>query len=404
MDRQVLSLVKPILDSQLHWNNEEFGWVNAAFQATYAVGLLGFGWLVDRFGSKIGYAISIAAWSLAAIGHSLVFSVGGFIVARACLGLSEGGNFPSAIKTATTWFPIRERAFATSVFNSGANVGAVIAPATIPWIAYEWGWQAGFIAVGVAGLLWLIPWLLFYHVPEKEPRLTAEELTYIRSDPENLVVAAQVPWVTLLKYRQAWSFVVAKFLTDPIWWFFLIWLPDFFNRTRHLDLQHSWLPLVTIYSIVTVLSISAGWLTGYLTRFGWTARKARKIIMGASALCVLPILAVSQSGNWVAVLLIGLAAAAHQAWSANLYTTVSDMFPRNCVASVIGLGGTAGSIGGILFPIYTGKLLDQFQRMGNETEGYRILFIICATAYIVAFVVNHLLAPGFRPIQEEKAA
>ncbi len=404
MDRQVLSLLKPMLDHQLHWNNEEFGWVNAAFQAAYAVGLLGFGWLVDRFGSRLGYAISIAAWSLAAIGHSLVLSVAGFIVARACLGLSEGGNFPSAIKTVTTWFPIRERAFATSVFNSGANVGALVAPATIPWIAYAWGWQAGFIAAGVAGLLWLIPWLLFYHVPEKEPRLSAGELTYIRSDPENLVIAAKVPWVTLLAYRQTWSFIVAKFLTDPIWWFFLIWLPDFFNRTRHLDLKTSWLPLVTIYSIVTVLSISAGWLTGYLTRFGWTARQARKIILGASALCVVPILGVSSAGNWTAVLLIGLAAAAHQAWSANLYTTVSDMFPRNCVASVIGLGGTAGSIGGILFPVYTGKLLDQFAALHNETEGYRILFVICATAYLVAFAANHLLAPGFRPIPQPEAA
>ncbi|MES1188174.1 MAG: MFS transporter [Myxococcales bacterium] len=399
IDRQILSLLKPILDSELHWTNEQFGQVNAAFQAAYAVGLLGFGAFIDRFGTRVGYALSIAAWSLAAIGHSLVGSVSGFLAARVALGLGEGGNFPSAIKAVAQWFPKKERALATTIFNSGANVGAIIAPAIIPWLAYTWGWRSAFIAAGIAGLLWLALWLPLYEIPERSKRLGRAELSYIQSDGINHESMQPISARRLLRHRQAWAFIVAKFLTDPVWWFFLIWLPDYFKKTRGLDIKNSWVHLVSIYSMVTVLSIVGGWLTGHLARRGHSVSRARKTAMFVSAALVLPIFAVTQVGDWSAVLLIGLAGAAHQAWSANLFTSASDMFPRRAVASVVGIGGMAGSLGGILFPLYSGKLLDRFQASGNITAGYAILFGICGSAYLVAFALNHLLAPKFESVE-----
>lgn len=399
IDRQILALLKEILDREIGWTNEQFGWVNAAFQFAYAVGLLAFGWFADRFGTKIGYAVSIAAWSAAAMAHALASSVWGFFSARLALGLSEGGNFPSAIKATALWFPKRERAFATGIFNSGANIGALIAPAVIPWIAFTWNWRAAFIAAGILGYLWLLLWLPLYNLPERIRRLHPEEMAYIRSDRDEKESAEKVPWASLLGYSQTWSFIIAKFLTDPVWWFFLIWLPDFFNKTRGLQISKSWIHIVIIYGIVTVLSIFGGWITGHLAGRGWTVTRARKTGMFMFALCVLPIMAVTAVGDWKAVLLIGLAGAAHQAWSANLFTTVSDMFPKKAVASVVGLGGTAGSVGGIIFPIATGRLLDYFGRTGQEATGYAILFVICGFAYLAAFGLNHLCAPRFEPLR-----
>ena len=379
IDRQILALIKEFLDRELHWTNTQFGLVNSAFQGAYAFGLFFFGWFVDRYGTKIGYAVSIVAWSLAAMAHSLVGSVNGFFAARVALGVSEGGNFPSAIKAVALWFAKRERAFATAIFNSGANVGAIIAPATIPFIAYAFGWRSAFIAAGIAGFIWLIFWMWLY----EEPQSTEEESA-----------GQPMGWSHALHHRQTWSFIVAKFMTDPVWWFFLIWLPDYFNTTRGLNIKKSWVYLVTIYAIVTVLSIFGGWITGYLTCRGWSVTRARKTGMFVFALCVTPILAATHVGDWPAVVLIGVAAAAHQAWSANLYTTVSDMFAKKDVATIVGLGGTAGSIGGILFPWFSGWLLDRY----HAAEGYAILFAICASAYVVAFVIHHLLAPKFEPI------
>jgi ACS family hexuronate transporter-like MFS transporter len=399
MDRQILSLLKPILDNELHWTNEQFGQVNAAFQAAYAVGLLGFGAFIDRFGTRVGYALSIAAWSLAAIGHSLVGSVSGFFTARVALGLGEGGNFPSAIKAVAQWFPKKERALATAIFNSGANVGAIIAPALIPWLAFTFGWRSAFIVAGVAGLIWLAFWIPLYQVPERSSRVSTNELLYIQSDGSNVESVQRISARRLLRHRQAWAFIVAKFLTDPVWWFFLIWLPDYFKKTRNLDIKHSWVHLVSIYAVVTVLSIIGGWLTGHLTRRGYSVSRARKTAMFVSACLVVPIFAVTQVGDWTAVLLIGLAGAAHQAWSANLFTSASDMFPKRAVASMVGLGGMAGSLGGILFPLYSGKLLDRFQAAGNVTAGYAVLFGICGFAYLGAFAINHVLAPRFEPVE-----
>ena len=427
IDRQILSLLKENLDQKIGWTNEQFGWVNSAFQLSYGLGLLGFGWFVDRFGTKKGYAISIIGWSIAAMMHALIvfipanaffqghFTWGtkefvwllnmaalgtlAFGFCRVCLGLSEAGNFPSAVKATALWFPKRERAFATSIFNAGTNAGALIAPAIIPWMAFTWGWQSTFIAAGILGFLWLFLWIPFYDVPTKSKHVSPEELEHIHSDGDGDGNSDKISWLSLLRYPQTWSFIIGKFLTDPVWWFFLIWLPDFFKKTYHLDIKKSWVHLVTIYAIVTVLSIFGGWITGRLVKSGWTVTRARKICMIVFALCVLPVFFATSFSVWPAVLLIALAGSAHQAWSANLYTTVSDMFPKKAVASVIGIGGMAGSAGGFLFPIYCGKVLDKFKATGNEMAAYTHLLHILAFAYVVAFVLHHFCAPRFEPVK-----
>ena len=384
-DRQILSLLKPTLDEQLHWTNAQFGLVNASFQGAYALGLLGFGRLIDRGGVKFGYALSIAWWALAASGHALAASISGFAAARIFLGLGEGGNFPSAIKTVALWFPQKDRAFATSLFNSGANVGAMLAPAIVPWIALAWGWQSAFLMAGAAGLVWLALWVPLYRAPNAseapEPSAAHDE--------------THPSLRTLLRSREAWSFIVAKFLTDPVWWFFLIWLPDYFKKTRHLDLKHSWAHLTSIYLLVTVLSIAAAGLTGRLVAQGWSVTRARKTVMFGCACAVVPIILVRWASPWQAVVLIGLAGAAHQAWSANLYTTVSDLLPRSAVASMTGLGSMAGCLSGMAFPIVTGLLLDRFAARDDVAGGYSVLFALCAAAYLTAFFFHHLLAPRF---------
>ena len=396
VDRQILALIKELLDQELGWTNEQFGMVNSAFQGAYAVGLLAFGWFVDRFGTKIGYAVSLVLWSFAAMSHAAVGSVRGFFAARIGLGFSEGGNFPAAIKAVALWFPKRERAFATALFNSGTNVGAIVAPAVIPALALALGWRSAFVFAGAAGFLWLLVWLPFYDVPEKQKRLSEAELHFIQSDRDEAGSGGQpMGWGKALRWRQTWAFVVAKFMTDPVWWFFLIWLPDYFKKTRGLDIKHSWVHLVTIYAIVTVLSIAGGWVTGYLSQRGWSVTRARKTGMLCYAFCVLPILGATSVGDWPAVLLIGLAGSAHQAWSANLFTTVSDIFAKKDVATIVGIGGMAGSIGGILFPWFSGWLLDRLP----ASQGYGILFAICASAYLIAFAIHHLLAPSLRPLE-----
>lgn len=403
IDRQILGLIKPILDQQLGWTNEQFGLTTAFFQGAYGISLLIFGWLIDKFGTKIGYALSIGAWSLAALGHAFVGSISGFYVARIALGLGEGGNFPSAIKAVALWFPKRERATATAIFNSGTNVGAIVAPLLVPPIALALGWHWAFIFAGIAGLIWLFFWWPFYNVPEKMKTVNAAELEHIRSDRDDTSRDGEkVSWISLLKYRQTWSFVVAKALTDPVWWFFLTWLPDFFKQTRHLDIKNSGYMLATIYGLATVLSIFGSWVTGSLVKSGWSVTRARKTSMFIFAACVLPIILVKNAGDWTSVLLIGFACAAHQAWSANLFTTASDMFPKRAVASVVGIGGMAGSVVGMVFPILAGRLLDVFSAKGNVTAGYGILFAVCAGAYLVAWLAQHLLAPRFEMVELEQ--
>ncbi|MFM7397712.1 MAG: MFS transporter [Verrucomicrobiota bacterium] len=374
IDRQILALLKPMLDAELGWTNEQYGYVNSAFQGAYAFGLVGFGWFIDRFGVKIGYAVSIFAWSAAAAAHALVGSVAGFRWARVALGVGEGGNFPAAIKTVAQWFPRSERAFANALFNSGTNVGALIAPAVIPLMALNYGWRSTFVVAGLLGVVWIFFWIPLFR---EAPRLADEEAETGR----------KVPWLSLLGKRQAWAYMVAKFLTDPVWWFYLIWLPDYFKREQHLDLKASALPLVTLYGIVTVLSVFAGWLVKRLAENGHDIVRVRKASMLLFALCSLPIFFVRGLGMWESVLLIAFAASAHQAWSASLYATISDTFPKAAVASVSGLGGFVGSIGGMIFPIVAGRILD------SNVNGYAVLFAFCAFAYVVAFAIHHLLVP-----------
>lgn len=389
IDRQVLGVLAPFLQNEIGWNEIEYSWIVTAFQVAYAIGLLCAGAIIDRFGTRIGYALAIGVWSLAAMGHAFAASVVGFIVARFALGLGEAGNFPAAIKTVAEWFPRRERAFAVGIFNAGSNIGAIIAPLMVPIVAAAWGWQAAFLCTGVISILWLTVWLTTYRTPEDQPKLSPAELAHIRSDPPESTV--KVPWLQILRHRQAWSFVAAKFITDPVWFLFLFWLGKFLASEYDLSLAKLGLPMIIVYLMADVGSIAGGWLAGRFIKLGWSPNRARKGAMLVCALCVAPIVLVTQVDNlWLAVLLIGLAMAGHQGWSANVLTLPSDMFPRQTVASVVGIGGFAGATGGILMSLSTGAIL-------QATGSYTGIFLIAGMAYLFALLVVHLLAPKLQP-------
>lgn len=397
MDRQVIGLLKPTLKDTFGWNDTTFGTINGIFQFFYASGLLIFGAIIDRVGTKLGYAISIIGWSLSAMGHALAGSTLGFTVARSALGLSEAGNFPSAIKAVAEWFPKKERALATGIFNSGANIGAVVAPIMVPLILAAYGWQMAFIATGALGFVWVIFWWFKYEIPSRKKNLTKAEYDHIHSDDQDIEAAAtgnRVPWKRLLSVRQTWAFVFGKFLTDPVWWFYLFWLTGYFHDVFHQDISKISWPLVIIYSSTTVGSIGGGYFSGYLIGKGWPVYKARKTVMLIFAICVVPVVFAGYLSNmWAITALISLAAAAHQAWSANIFTTASDMFPKKAVSSITGIGGMAGSIGGIIFQPAVGMLLDYFTKHNNKTLGYTIIFLICGSAYLLAWLIMHLFAP-----------
>lgn len=413
LDRAVISLLKSELEIAFNWSEKDYSYLVMAFQLAYALGMLLAGRLIDKVGTKIGYALSIALWSLAAMGHAAVRSTLGFFFARAALGLSEAGNFPAAIKTTAEWFPKKERALATGIFNSGANVGAIIAPLTVPFIAAKYGWQEAFLITGSFGFIWLIFWFIFYEIPAKQKRLSALEFQYIHSDldEKEAVIAIKkgriveepkrVPWLTLLRYNQTWAFIVGKFMTDPIWWFYLFWLPAFLQAEYGIVGTGVAFPIALVYTMSTVGSIFGGWLPLYLIRKGWPAFKARKVSMLIYAFMVVPILFAHVLGKvdmWLAIIIIGLAAAAHQAWSANIFTTVSDMFPKKTVASVTGMGGMAGALGGLLLSFGAGLLFDHFKLLGNIEAGYHIMFFVCGAAYLLAWVFMHFLAPRLKRI------
>lgn len=396
IDRQILSLLKPILDEQLGWTNAQFGLVNSLFQGAYAISYLMFGMLIDRKGTKIGYAISIAAWSIAAAAHALVNSVPGFGLARIALGLGEGGNFPAAIKSVAAWFPQKERPFATTLFNSGANVGALVAPALVPPLALAFGWHMPFIAAGAAGFIWIILWWWIYEEPSRSRGLSAAELAYIEDGrPKKTSSEAPISWGQLLKLRQTWAYLVARILTDPVWWFFLIWLPDYFKQTRGMDLKKMGAPLIAIYAIVTVVSIAGGWASKRLADKGWSIQRTRRTAMVVFAALVAPVVMATSLPLWFAVALIGLAGGAHQAWSATLFSTVSDIFPSRAIASVTGLGGMVGSLGGMVFPIVCGMILDSL-----GSHGYTVLFIWAGGSYLVACLLHVLLCPRIEPVTQ----
>ncbi len=393
IDRQVFGILAPVLQKEIGWSEVEYGYIATAFTAAYAIGLLFVGRFIDKVGSKIGFSIAIVFWSIAAMAHAFVKSVFGFGAARFALGLGESGNFPAAIKTTAEWFPKKERALATGLFNSGTNVGALIVPIIVPWITITWSWREAFIFTGSLGFIWLLLWLGFYEVPEKHRRVSREELAYIQSDPAE-PESEKIPWFKLLKYRGTWSFVVGKFLTDPVWWFYLFWLPKFLNERYGLDLKHLGLPLVIIYTMTCFGSISGGWLSGRLIKRGWSIDRSRKTVMLLCALLIVPIVFAARVPQWWAVLLIGLATAAHQGWAANLFTSVSDMFPKKAVGSVVGIGGMAGSIGGMLVATAAGFIL-QF------TGSYVLLFILSGGAYLLALLIFTLLVPRIEPIRLE---
>ena len=391
VDRQVLGILAPYLQKIIGWNEAQYGYIVTAFQAAYALGLLVSGGIIDRVGTRLGYSVSVVIWSLSSMAHSLVHTPFGFGVVRFFLGLGESGNFPSAIKTVSEWFPKKERATAIGIFNSGSNIGAVIAPIAVPWVALHLGWRWAFLLTGIADFVWLGFWLATYRRPEKQPRLSKEELAYIRSDTP--VAAPKIPWARLFRHRQTWTFAIGKFMTDPIWWFYLFWLPKYLSQSRGLSLADLAAPLVVIYLSADVGSLAGGWLSSFLLAKGWNHNRARKTVLFLCACCMLPILFISSIHNlWVVVGLIGLATGAHQGWSANLYAIVSDMFPERAVASVVGIGGMAGAVGGMLIASAAGLIL-QF------THHYYSLFLIAGSAYLAAFALIQLISPKLQPLQ-----
>lgn len=395
LDRQVLGLLKPTLEADFGWTESDFSHIVMAFQAAYAFSLIGFGAIIDKIGTKIGYVISVVVWSVAAMLHAVATGTFSFGFMRAILGLGEAGNFPVAIKATAEWFPKKERALATGIFNSGANIGAVVAPIMVPWILGVYGWQEAFLITGALGFVWLIFWWRFYELPAKQSRINKAEYDYIHSDNEaDTSKEAPVKWLQLFKIRQTWAFVFGKMLTDPIWWFFLYWLPSYFAEAFKLNLSKPSPELVIVYTATTVGSIGGGYLSGYFIKKGWPVFRARKTSMLIFAFLVMPIMAAQYTTNiWQAVVLISLAAAAHQAWSANIFTTASDMFPKKAVSSVVGIGGMAGSVGGILFPLLVGIILDNYKAAGNIGGGYNVIFIICGFAYLLAWGVMHVFSP-----------
>jgi ACS family hexuronate transporter-like MFS transporter len=389
MDRQVLGILKGPLQHDLGWNDIDFGNLVLAFQGAYAVGMLVVGRIIDRLGTRLGYALSMVFWSLASMGHALGSSFTSFLVARSALGFGESGVFPASIKTVAEWFPKKERALATGIFNAGSNLGAIVTPLMVPWIAIHWGWRWAFLITGASGLVWLAFWLLLYRRPEEHPRVSRAELDYIRSDPQPPM--AKIKWARLISHRQTWAFVLAKFMTDPIWWFYLFWIPDFLQRRHGLALMNIRLPIVVIYVIADIGSVAGGWFSSSLIHHGKSVNLARKSALLICSVCVVPIVfAYNMESLWGAVLLIGLAAAGHQGFSANLFTLTSDTFPAQAVGSVVGMGGMAGAIGGMLIATIVGHTL-------QWTGSYMIPFLMAGFAYMLALAAIQLLVPKLEP-------
>lgn len=425
LDRQVLSLLKPQLEEIFGWSNSDYANIAAVFQFTYAISMLFAGRFVDKLGTKWGYGWAIILWSVGAVIHAYAIPIGestiallgwtgiaafsvsviGFMVSRAVLAIGEAGNFPAAIKATAEYFPKKERSFATGIFNSGANVGAILAPLTVPWIASHWGWESAFIIVGGVGFLWLIFWLIFYEKPEKQSRLSAEELAYINSDVDENQVSEQgekVSWFRLLTFRQTWSFAFGKFMTDGVWWFFLFWLPAYLKDQYQMVGEDIMWPLAILYSMTMIGSVGGGYFPTYFINKGYAPYDGRMRAMLAIAFIPLVVLLAQPLGGasyWIPVVLIGIGASAHQAWSANIFTTVSDMFPKKAVGSVVGIGGMAGGLGGVAITKLGGALFDHYKALGHIETGYTIMFTICAVMYLVAWVVMKALVPKMKLVE-----
>lgn len=391
LDRQVLGILAPYLQDELGWSEIDYGNIVAAFKIAYAIGMVGMGNLLDRIGTKKGFSLAIIIWSLAGMAHALAQTVRGFASARFMLGLGESANFPASVKTVAEWFPQKERALAVGIFNSGTNVGSILAPLVVPWLAVVYGWQWAFILTGLIGFIWLILWLTTYRKPEEHPKLSAAELAYIQQDGED--TAERIPWIKLLRRRQTLTICLLKFFTDPVWWFFLFWLPKFLNTNHGISILELGAPLITIYVVSDLGSIAGGWLSSYFIKRGRTADFARKTTIFIAAVCALPIAYASRTGDlWTAVALISLGTAAHQACSANIFTIVSDIFPKQAVGSVIGIIGMAGAIGGVIVAPLVGFILE-------TTGSYILIFSIFSVLYLVAWIVLKIGIPKIKPIE-----
>jgi MFS transporter, ACS family, hexuronate transporter len=397
MDRQVIALLKPTLQLQLGWTEVGYSNIVTAFQFAYGAGLLFIGKLIDKLGTRKGFSLAVFVWSAAAMAHAAASSVFQFGVARFSLGIGEAGSFPASVKAVAEWFPKRERALATGLFNSGSNIGALVTPLLVPWITHRFGWRMAFIATGAVGFVWILCWLALYHRPEDDSHLSSAELAYIQSDPPdqqkdlNQPSKTAVPWRTLLTLRQAWAVALGKFFTDPIWWVYLFWMPDFLSRNLGLSLTAMALPLFVIYSGACVGSIGGGWLSSSLIQRGWTVNASRKSALLVCALAVTPIMIAAHTRHpWLAVSLIALAAGAHQGWSANMYTLASDMFPRSAVASVVGFATMAGAFSGMFVAKAVGYIL-------QHTGSYVPVFVLAGLAYLIAFIFVQALAPRLEP-------
>ena len=391
VDRQMIGVLKPTLASEMRWTETDYANIVFWFQLAYAIGYFAFGGVVDRLGVRVGYALSLVVWTIAHMAHGLAGSVSQFALARFGLGIGESGNFPSGVRTVADWFPQRERALAIGVFNAGANVGAIITPLLVPWLVLMFDWRMAFYVTGIFGVLWLIAWWTMYRHPEEHPRLSSAELAWIRQDPPD--PSARLGWLRLLAVRETWAYAIGKFCIDPIWWFYLFWLPGYLFDRYHLDLKSFGLPLAAIYVISDLGSVAGGWMSSRMLRAGYSVNRSRKLTMLLCALCVVPIYFAQQvSGLWLAVAIIGLATAGHQAFSANLYTLPSDVFARNAVGTVVGIGGTLGALGGMSMALFTGYVLE-------KTHSYALLFAICAGAYFVALLAVHWLSPRLAPVK-----
>jgi MFS transporter, ACS family, hexuronate transporter len=407
VDRQVLGILGPTLTDQYDWSESDFANIVNSFTIAYAVGYLVAGRLMDRIGARIGFAMVVGIWSLAAMGHGVIswlpplLALTGFCAARGALGLAEGGNFPAAIKTVSDWFPKKERALSTGIFNSGANLGAIAAAYIVAWVLtdMQWGWPAAFYVTGALGFVWLAFWLWLYRSPEDHPRVSAGELAYIRSDPAD--PPSHMPWLRLLRYRQTWAFAIGMFVSSPVWWFFLYWLPKFLKNNHGIDVDHVFWPTTIVYCLASVGSVGGGWLSSALIQRGATLNFARKAAFLVCALCVLPVAAVARVSNlWVAVILVGVACAAHAGFSANLYPIVSDTVPRKAVSSVVGIGGMAACLGSLVFSKLVGWILDWTKETYGEKD-YLIPFLIASSLYLVATVIIHLMLPTLEPMEIE---
>ncbi len=427
LDRQVLSLLKPTLEDVFHWTNSDYANIMAVFQFSYAVSLLFSGPIIDKLGTKLGYSWAIVLWSVGAILHAFSINIGhgtlavlgwtglgtlsvsvvGFMVGRMVLAIGEAGNFPAAIKATAEYFPKKERSFATGIFNSGANIGAILAPLTVPYIAAKWGWEEAFWIIGGFGFVWLFFWWLFYDKPEKQKRLSADELAYIESDHDETISTNtnsktdKISWFKLLGFKQTWSFAIGKFLTDGVWWFFLFWLPAYLKDGYGMSTTEMALPLIVLYSMTMVGSIGGGWFPVHFIKKGYNAYDGRMKAMFIIALLPLVVLMAQPLGHisfWIPVILIGIGASAHQAWSANIFTTVSDMFPKKAVGSIVGIGGMAGGIGGVLVTKIGGSLFDKYKAIGHIETGYGYMFTFCALAYLLAWIIMKALVPKMKII------